>query len=109
MDEICANCEFWVRPVCPCPLKYVLPLAVNAVETVEERERNLENQRRAMLQEAAWVQRQSLESASNSQIQRTLGLVARRFLGFDAVLFEQSIQRAATDAEGLGGASLVAP
>ena len=40
-DEICADCEFRERPECPCPLKYLLPLAVGAVETVEERRRLL--------------------------------------------------------------------
>jgi hypothetical protein len=40
-DEICADCEFQDHPVCPCPLKYLLPLAVSAVETVEERRRIL--------------------------------------------------------------------
>jgi hypothetical protein len=40
-DEICADCAFRERPECPCPLKYLLPLAVGAVETVEERRRLL--------------------------------------------------------------------
>lgn len=40
-DEICADCAFRERPECPCPLKYLLPLAVGAVETVEERRRIL--------------------------------------------------------------------
>jgi hypothetical protein len=40
-DEICADCEFQDQPVCPCPLKYLLPLAVSAVETVEWRRRLL--------------------------------------------------------------------
>jgi hypothetical protein len=40
-DDICADCEFQDEPVCPCPLKYLLPLAVSAVETVEERRRIL--------------------------------------------------------------------
>ena len=36
-DEICATCS--VRPTddCPCPLEYLLPLAVVAVETVDRR------------------------------------------------------------------------
>lgn len=38
-EEICATCAFRDRPECPCPLKYLLPLAVGAVETVEERRR----------------------------------------------------------------------
>jgi hypothetical protein len=36
-QEICADCELRDQSVCPCPLKYLLPLAVSAVETVEER------------------------------------------------------------------------
>ena len=40
-DEICAKCEFRDQPVCPCPLKYLLPLAVSAVETVEQRRQSL--------------------------------------------------------------------
>jgi hypothetical protein len=37
LTDICANCEFRETSVCPCPLKYLLPLAVQAVETVEFR------------------------------------------------------------------------
>jgi hypothetical protein len=40
-DDICADCEFQDQPVCPCPLKYLLPLAVSAVETIEQRRRML--------------------------------------------------------------------
>jgi hypothetical protein len=40
-DDICADCEYQDQPVCPCPLKYLLPLAVSAVETVEQRRRML--------------------------------------------------------------------
>jgi hypothetical protein len=40
-DEICADCEYQNQPVCPCPLKYLLPLAVSAVETIEQRRRML--------------------------------------------------------------------
>ena len=40
-DEICEDCEYQNQPVCPCPLKYLLPLAVSAVETVELRRRLL--------------------------------------------------------------------
>jgi hypothetical protein len=40
-DEICADCEYQDQPVCPCPLKYLLPLAVSAVETVDQRRRIL--------------------------------------------------------------------
>lgn len=42
-DETCAECEYQDRPVCPCPLKYLLPLAVDAVEAVEDRRRLLAN------------------------------------------------------------------
>jgi hypothetical protein len=38
-DEICADCAYRDRQDCPCPLKYLLPLAVAAVETVEQRRR----------------------------------------------------------------------
>jgi hypothetical protein len=38
-DEICADCAYRDRPECPCPLRYLLPLAVAAVETVEQRRR----------------------------------------------------------------------
>jgi hypothetical protein len=36
-DEICGNCAYRDQPFCPCPLKYLLPLAVAAVETVDRR------------------------------------------------------------------------
>ena len=36
-DEICADCAYREEAVCPCPLKYLLPLAISAVETVEQR------------------------------------------------------------------------
>jgi hypothetical protein len=36
-DSICADCEFKDRPACPCPLDYLLQLAVEAVEKVERR------------------------------------------------------------------------
>jgi hypothetical protein len=35
--DICADCQFRDKPVCPCPLKYLLPLAVEAVEAVDQR------------------------------------------------------------------------
>jgi hypothetical protein len=38
-EEICADCVYRDRRECPCPLKYLLPLAVAAVETVEQRRR----------------------------------------------------------------------
>ena len=37
--RVCATCPYQAAPICPCPLKYLLPLAVSAVETVEERRR----------------------------------------------------------------------
>jgi hypothetical protein len=40
-DDICADCEFRETAVCPCPLDYLLPLAVRAVETVEFRRREI--------------------------------------------------------------------
>jgi hypothetical protein len=36
-EKICKDCEFKDRPVCPCPLDYLLQLAVEAVERVERR------------------------------------------------------------------------
>jgi hypothetical protein len=36
-DQICANCEYKDTEGCPCPLDYLLQLAVEAVETVERR------------------------------------------------------------------------
>jgi hypothetical protein len=44
-DEICADCAYQDGPTCPCPLKYLLPLAVSAVETVEERRQILVERR----------------------------------------------------------------
>lgn len=40
-SEVCTDCAFQDEPMCPCPLKYLLPLAVGAVETVELRRRIL--------------------------------------------------------------------
>jgi hypothetical protein len=36
-DEICAECAYRTAPICPCPLDYLLELAVEAVEAVESR------------------------------------------------------------------------
>jgi len=36
-DTICKDCEFRDGPTCPCPLDYLLQLAVEAVERVERR------------------------------------------------------------------------
>jgi hypothetical protein len=44
-DEICDDCAYRDKSVCPCPLKYLLPLAVSAVETVERRRQILAERR----------------------------------------------------------------
>jgi hypothetical protein len=36
-DEICPQCKYQDTPSCPCPLDYLLQLAVEAVEKVERR------------------------------------------------------------------------
>ena len=36
-DTICADCEYKDKAACPCPLDYLLQLAVEAVGKVEER------------------------------------------------------------------------
>lgn len=54
-DEICGDCDFVDQPVCPCPLKYLLPVAVLAVETVELR-------RRMLADRLAWPDREMPES-----------------------------------------------
>ena len=36
-EEICAQCKYRDTPSCPCPLNYLLQLAVEAVEKVERR------------------------------------------------------------------------
>ena len=36
-ELVCPNCEFKKRPTCPCPLDYLLQLAVEAVEKVQQR------------------------------------------------------------------------
>jgi hypothetical protein len=36
-DEICSRCDLRDKPACPCPLDYLLQLAVEAVEKVERR------------------------------------------------------------------------
>lgn len=35
-DEICKNCAYRDGPTCPCPLDYLLPLAVEAIERVQQ-------------------------------------------------------------------------
>ncbi len=39
-DTICKDCEYRDKPSCPCPLDYLLQLAVEAVERVERRRAN---------------------------------------------------------------------
>jgi hypothetical protein len=39
LELICTDCEFRDSATCPCPLDYLLQLAVEAVEKVEERRR----------------------------------------------------------------------
>ena len=41
VEDVCEHCNMRQTAVCPCPLAYLLPLAVNAVETVEERRHEL--------------------------------------------------------------------
>ncbi|MCA9229934.1 MAG: hypothetical protein KDA57_04730 [Planctomycetales bacterium] len=36
-DQICADCDNLDGPTCPCPLRYLLQLAVEAVERVQRR------------------------------------------------------------------------
>jgi hypothetical protein len=36
-DQICSTCDLRDKPACPCPLVYLLQLAVEAVEKVERR------------------------------------------------------------------------
>jgi len=38
-DEVCAHCANRPTKQCPCPLEYLLLLAVEAIETVDERRR----------------------------------------------------------------------
>jgi hypothetical protein len=38
-DEVCAVCNLRKTRHCPCPLDYLLPLAVEAVEAVDQRRR----------------------------------------------------------------------
>jgi hypothetical protein len=38
-DEVCAHCANRPTNQCPCPLEYLLLLAVEAIETVDERRR----------------------------------------------------------------------
>jgi hypothetical protein len=36
-ETICSDCEYQETPACPCPLDYLLKLAVETVEKVERR------------------------------------------------------------------------
>ena len=36
-EDVCADCAFRVTNQCPCPLDYLLLLAVEAIENVDER------------------------------------------------------------------------
>jgi hypothetical protein len=38
-DDVCAHCANQPTNQCPCPLEYLLLLAVEAIETVDERRR----------------------------------------------------------------------
>jgi hypothetical protein len=40
-EDICQTCEFRDTRNCPCPLEYLLPLAVRAVENVDRQRRTL--------------------------------------------------------------------
>ena len=37
-DEVCAHCDYRATKDCPCPLEYLLELAVEAIEAVDERQ-----------------------------------------------------------------------
>ena len=39
-DEVCAHCVNRTTTQCPCPLEYLLELAVEAIETVDDRRSN---------------------------------------------------------------------
>lgn len=36
-EEVCLHCANRTTPQCPCPLDYLLPLAIDAIESVDER------------------------------------------------------------------------
>ncbi len=36
-DDVCSFCSLQTTGFCPCPLNYLLPLAINAVEAVDLR------------------------------------------------------------------------
>jgi hypothetical protein len=36
-EDVCTDCAFRVTQQCPCPLSFLLPLAVEAIENVDER------------------------------------------------------------------------
>jgi len=39
-EEVCSHCANRSTPQCPCPLDYLLPLAIEAIEAVDERRRS---------------------------------------------------------------------
>lgn len=41
-DDVCTHCTNRPTDQCPCPLEYLCILAVQAIETVDERKRNSE-------------------------------------------------------------------
>jgi len=55
-DTICSDCEYKDKPVCPCPLDYLLQLAVETVENVERRKTQRETQNDApkYFQASSW-------------------------------------------------------
>jgi len=42
-NTICADCEYKDRPACPCPLDYLLQLAVETVEKVQQQRASTES------------------------------------------------------------------
>lgn len=40
-DDVCAFCPLQETKSCPCPLSYLLPLAIEAVEAVDQRREDL--------------------------------------------------------------------
>jgi hypothetical protein len=38
-EDVCADCAFHMTNQCPCPLNYLLLLAVEAIETVDQRQK----------------------------------------------------------------------
>ncbi len=42
-DTVCKECELRDQPPCPCPLDYLLQLAVETVEKVERRRQHIQD------------------------------------------------------------------